>query len=64
MENNDSKKPKKKFIGVYFNCCNIYQRIYVNLTNTGYYGYCPKCGKQVKFVIGKGGTNSRFFRAD
>ncbi len=59
----EEKKKERKFIGVNFKCCNIYQRVYINSTGTGYWGACPKCARQVKFTIGSGGSESRFFDA-
>ncbi|MDR0326890.1 MAG: hypothetical protein LBI05_01195 [Planctomycetaceae bacterium] len=55
------KKEGRKFIGVRFNCCGIYKRIYINEEGTAYEGRCPKCFRQVKFTVGSGGTDHRFF---
>lgn len=52
----------KKFLGILFECCHVYSRIYPNKSNTAYEGSCPKCLKKVSIKIGKGGTNNRFFK--
>lgn len=57
---------KKKFLGITYECCNKYGRLYPNKDNTYYVGRCPGCGRPVKVKIGtsgKGLTDSRFFRA-
>ncbi len=58
MEN----KNKVNFLGVMFECCNVYGRLYKNKEGTYYTGYCPKCMKSVKIRIGENGTNDRFFK--
>jgi len=52
---------ENKFIGILFECCNIYRRIYVNKEKNAYEGKCPKCNGEVKVKIGPGGTETRFF---
>ncbi|MGL4942740.1 MAG: hypothetical protein ACRC46_06080 [Thermoguttaceae bacterium] len=56
-----SDSASRKFVGMKFNCCSVYTRIYVNRDGTAYEGRCPKCGKPVRLKIGEGGTNNRFF---
>ena len=53
----------RKFLGVHFRCCNLYQRIYCNVNGTAYEGRCPRCGKTVRIPIGEGGSTGRFFEA-
>jgi hypothetical protein len=52
---------KRRYIGIRFNCCGVYWRIYINQQGTAYEGRCPKCGKPVKLKVGSGGTDCRFF---
>ena len=54
---------KKKFLGIMFECCNVYGRIYENKDKTAYIGRCPKCMCPIKIRIGQGGTDNRFFKA-
>ena len=58
------QKRQRKFIGVKFNCCGIYIRVYINKEGTAYEGRCPKCFRPVKFRVGDGGTDRRFFEAN
>ncbi|MCA9483029.1 MAG: hypothetical protein KC553_04790 [Nitrospina sp.] len=53
----------KKFLGIHFECCNVYRRVYINKDGNAYEGRCPKCYRPVKVLIGPDGTASRFFNA-
>ena len=53
----------RPFLGVHFQCCDIYTRVYLNRDATAYLGHCPKCARRIRFQVGPGGTDARFFRA-
>jgi len=53
----------RRWIGIHFECCGAYTRIYRNLKKTAYVGHCPRCARQVRVAIGPGGSNHRLFRA-
>ena len=64
-EDNQEKSPKRKFIGVWFECCRVYGRLYKNKQGTQYYGRCPKCLRAIRVRIdgnSENATNRRFFR--
>jgi hypothetical protein len=53
----------RRYVGVQFECCSVYARIYINHDLTAYEGNCPRCGRRVRMRIGRGGTDARFFTA-
>jgi len=53
----------RKWIGVHFECCGVYTRLYRNQQGTAYEGYCPHCTRPVRVAIGPQGTAHRMFRA-
>ncbi len=57
----DSTSAPRRFLGIQFDCCGVYTRVYVNRQETAYEGNCPRCGRVVRLSIGPGGTSSRFF---
>ena len=56
-------KPTKKFLGILFECCNVYRRVYINKELNAYEGRCPQCYRKVKVLIAVDGTPQRFFTA-
>jgi len=53
----------KRYIGILFECCNVYRRIYINKDGNAYEGRCPLCYGKVKVTIGPQGTDQRIFKA-
>jgi hypothetical protein len=53
----------RPYVGILFECCNVYARIYRRPEQTEYRGGCPRCGKLLKLRVGPDGTSSRMFRA-
>jgi len=52
---------KRDFIGVLFECCNVYARVYINRDRTAYTARCPRCGRPLRVEISPDGSDSRFF---
>ncbi len=47
---------------VYFVCANSYLRVYRSADEKRYLARCPKCGKEMRFQVGDGGTEQRMFK--
>ena len=54
----------RPWVGIHFDCCSVYTRIYRNEAGTAYAGRCPCCLRKVTLRVGPGGTDARFFLAE
>jgi len=56
----------RAYIGVLFDCCRVYARVYKNAAGTAYVGWCPRCARSITARCGHGqdGTDQRIFRAN
>ena len=54
----------RPWIGIHFDCCGVYTRLYRDGAGTAYEGCCPRCRGRVTLRVGPGGTNARFFVAE
>ncbi|MGP1346383.1 MAG: hypothetical protein ACTS3F_06930 [Phycisphaerales bacterium] len=51
----------RSWLGIHFNCCHVYGRLYKSRDGTRYSGMCPRCGAALHCMVGAGGTQRRFF---
>ncbi|NOT01796.1 MAG: hypothetical protein HOP29_14340 [Phycisphaerales bacterium] len=58
-----ARRGPRPWLGVRFDCCNVYIRVYRNRDGTAYAGRCPSCGRAIHVPVGPDGCSSRFFIA-
>ncbi len=56
-----SSAQTRPWIGVQFTCANRYVRVHRRVDGSGYLARCPACGREVRFRVGEGGSDARFF---
>lgn len=53
----------RPYIGVLFECCDVYARVYRRPDRMVYQARCPKCLRMVRVRVAADGVNARLFRA-
>lgn len=51
----------RRFLSVWWSCCDVYGRLARNADETRFEGRCPSCGRTASARIGPGGTDRRIF---
>lgn len=63
VDRDETSEDSRRWLGIQFDCCGAYSRIYRNASGSAYVGWCPQCARKVNVPIGPGGTDDRFFTA-
>jgi hypothetical protein len=53
----------RPYIGILFECCGVYARVYRRPDQDHYRGRCPRCLARVEVRVGPDGVSTRIFRA-
>ena len=53
----------RTWLGVYYECCASYSRVYRRPDETQYRGRCPECGASVSIRVGPNGVAARMLIA-
>jgi hypothetical protein len=59
----DRSVTQRPYIGILFECCGVYARVYRQPDQRVYAGRCPKCLGPVRVRVGRDGVTTRIFRA-
>jgi hypothetical protein len=51
----------RPWLGVRFRCAGAYLRVYRAPDAAEYRATCPRCARCIRFAVGEGGTDQRFF---
>ena len=63
VDRDEAPEAPRRWLGIQFDCCGTYSRVYRNASESAYVGWCPQCARQVSVPIGPEGTDARFFTA-
>jgi len=65
MAEPEEPRAPRPSINMYWKCCNVYSRVYLNRAETYFAGNCPRCAAPVRVKAVRGsGSKSRFWTAE
>ncbi|HKQ47729.1 MAG TPA: hypothetical protein VJZ71_06655 [Phycisphaerae bacterium] len=53
----------RPWIGIHFECCGVYARVYRRREERQYLGRCPSCGRALRVLVRADGVKAKVFRA-
>jgi hypothetical protein len=53
----------RPWIGIHFECCGVYSRVYRRPEEPQYVGKCPSCGRALRVLVRADGVKAKIFRA-
>lgn len=59
----EGSSPQRPWIGIRFECCGVYSRIYRDVAVQAYEGRCPRCGLSISVAVASDGLDARILRA-
>lgn len=60
-EMDNARSKGRPFLGITFECCRVYCRVYLTADKKAFAGSCPKCGAPIRIRTAPGGSTSRFW---
>lgn len=60
---NSPPRAARPYVGVFFECCGVYARIYRDPAVLEYTGRCPRCLRPLRVRVGRDGVAAQQLRA-
>jgi len=57
---NAQRSARGRFIGILFECCNSYGRLYLRRDSAAFEGRCPRCYRMVRVPVSEDGIEAHF----
>ncbi|HOQ89903.1 MAG TPA: hypothetical protein PLO53_10600 [Candidatus Hydrogenedentes bacterium] len=54
----------RPWLGIYFSCCRVYARIFLNPNRDTFTAHCPRCARPLRIRITPDGCTDRFWIAE